>query len=302
MAGTILITNQASTEFNEAHWREKVFLDEFSIYTKKDEEFIPLISQISINRDGLKVWNKKNKDFVAFYEILKIPTVYIKNKEVFNEITREEGKNLSQFETFYPVDWQGNLKTELEKFRVINYYTKDQKYIISDEIKTKHWNKSVFEEPQNLNFWIDFIDDDEGLTKYSIQEIGRRPLVKPSESNVTAIAYFNDPNARFELDFQIPEQYKKYFIVSSRGLSAYERIKELLYNHTYITESITINSIPLYNLEPNSKIRVNKKLKENDEEDYYADYYVDKISIPLAYNGTMSITATKAPPPQKQNN
>lgn len=303
MAGTILIANQASFEYDEAHWGEKIFLDEFSIYTKKDDKFISLISQTSINRDALKA-QKKNEDgefvFVPFYELESIPenTLYIKNKKVFKALEPNDPR--PQFETFYPTDWQGNLKTEFEKFRVINYYTKDQKYVISNNIDTKHWSKSVFEEPQNLNFWIDFTDD-EGLEKYSIQEIGRRPLVKPSESNITAIAYFNDPSAYFnQLGMQIPEQYEKYFITSSRGLSALERIKELLYNHTYVTESITVNSIPLYHLEPNSKIRVNKKLKETDE-DCYADYYVDKISIPLTYNGTMSINATKAPPKTNNN-
>lgn len=303
MAGTILIANQASFEYDEAHWGEKTFLDEFSIYAKKDDKFISLISQTSINRDALKA-QKKNEDgefvFVPFYELESIPenTLYIKNKEVFKALEPNDPR--PQFETFYPTDWQGNLKTEFEKFRVINYYTKDQKYVISNNVDTKHWSKNVFEEPQNLNFWIDFTDD-EGLEKYSIQEIGRRPLVKPSESNITAIAYFNDPNAYFnQLGMQIPEQYEKYFIISSRGLSALERIKELLYNHTYVTESITVNSIPLYHLEPNSKIRVNKKLKETDE-DCYADYYVDKISIPLTYNGTMSINATKAPPKTNNN-
>jgi hypothetical protein len=43
-------------------------------------------------------------------------------------------------------------------------------------------------------------------------------------------------------------------------------------------------------LEPNSKILIN-----DEERNIHGDYIVDKLTIPLAYNGTMSITATKAP-------
>jgi hypothetical protein len=55
-------------------------------------------------------------------------------------------------------------------------------------------------------------------------------------------------------------------------------------------DNITITSIPVYNLKPNTRIYVYDKNTSIDGE-----YIVNKITIPLNYNGTMSITANKAP-------
>ena len=64
---------------------------------------------------------------------------------------------------------------------------------------------------------------------------------------------------------------------------------ELLYQHGYCVESATITTIPIYHLEPNVRIQI------IDEETKLDGYYtISKLSIPLTYNGTMSITATRA--------
>ena len=47
-------------------------------------------------------------------------------------------------------------------------------------------------------------------------------------------------------------------------------------------------TVPVYHLQPHTRIKVmdmNSKIN--------GDYIVSRISIPLTYNGTMSITATK---------
>ena len=55
-----------------------------------------------------------------------------------------------------------------------------------------------------------------------------------------------------------------------------------------MTNSISLTTIPIYYLEPNTRIYV-----KNEDLKIDGDYIVSKISIPLAYNGTMSINATK---------
>jgi hypothetical protein len=47
--------------------------------------------------------------------------------------------------------------------------------------------------------------------------------------------------------------------------------------------------VPIYYLEPNTRVHV-----FDEETNINGDYIVSKITIPLAYNGTMSLTATKA--------
>ena len=80
------------------------------------------------------------------------------------------------------------------------------------------------------------------------------------------------------------------FSISGQGKSAKVMLDDLLYKHGYCTESATINAIPIYYLEPNTRIY----LHDNDT-GLDGDYIISKITLPLAYNGIMDITATKAP-------
>jgi hypothetical protein len=81
------------------------------------------------------------------------------------------------------------------------------------------------------------------------------------------------------------------FTVSSKGKSAKERIDELLYDHLFCTESANISIIPVYHLEPNGKIYIQDK-----DSGINGEYVISKITLPLAYNGTMTLTATKTTP------
>ena len=67
-------------------------------------------------------------------------------------------------------------------------------------------------------------------------------------------------------------------------------IDELLYQHTYCAENITIQCAPIYHLNPNTRIKV-----VDEENGIGTNYIMSKFTIPLTYNGMMSITATKAP-------
>ena len=66
-------------------------------------------------------------------------------------------------------------------------------------------------------------------------------------------------------------------------------IDEMLYQQSYCIESVNINAIPVYSLQPNTRISI-----VDDKSGINGEYLVSRITIPLAYNGTMSITATKA--------
>ena len=79
------------------------------------------------------------------------------------------------------------------------------------------------------------------------------------------------------------------FSISAQGKSAKDRLDELLYQHSYCIESATITSIPIYYLEPNTRVYL-----EDNDTSLFGDYIISKMTIPLSYNGTMSITATKA--------
>ena len=79
------------------------------------------------------------------------------------------------------------------------------------------------------------------------------------------------------------------FSISAQGKSAKERLDELLYQHSYSVESATITTIPIYYLQPNTRVYLYDEATKLN-----GDYIVSKITIPLAYNGTMQLTTTKA--------
>ena len=78
------------------------------------------------------------------------------------------------------------------------------------------------------------------------------------------------------------------FSISAKGKSAQERMDELLQAHSYCIESTTIQTVPVYHLEPNTRVYVH-----DDASGVDGEYIVTKLTIPLAYNGTMSLTTTK---------
>ena len=71
--------------------------------------------------------------------------------------------------------------------------------------------------------------------------------------------------------------------------SAYYKIRELLYQYTSYNESITIQSVPIFHLEPNTRIGV-----QDRESNISGDYMISTISIPLDVQGAMTISATRA--------
>ena len=165
-----------------------------------------------------------------------------------------------------------------------------------------HWHKNVHEDPSKLTFWLDFLSaEDSDIFKYSVKEIGPRTKFI-NDSAVKVIQYDEIPEVVFVskieeevpsgyTKIQLPSGYEGLFSISTKGKSAKERIDELLYAHSYSIESATINTIPIYYLEPNTRILIRDEKSNIDGE-----YLVSKITIPLTYNGTMNLTATKINP------
>lgn len=164
----------------------------------------------------------------------------------------------------------------------------------------KFWCKNVFENPESLNFWFDFLDSPGSeLNKYNVKNIGSRPKVI-NDTKINSIYYRDTPTIIYTQDSnnqiatgyfyaQLPKNYENLFSISAQGLSAKNKLDDLLYEHAFCVDSVTINAIPIYYLEPNTLIKVQDESTELDGE-----YIVSKITLPLTYNGTMSITASKA--------
>lgn len=153
-----------------------------------------------------------------------------------------------------------------------------------------------------IPFWLDFCDD-AYLEKYTPDKIGRRTKVI-NDTEIKAIFFEETPNVLFVdplkttpytdsalsyVRLNLVGSMANYFSISTQGKSAKETLDNLLYTHTYYNESITLSCIPIYYLEPNVRISVYDELSGINGE-----YIIKSYNIQLAYNGSMSITATKA--------
>ena len=177
-------------------------------------------------------------------------------------------------------------------------YAPEGEEIDGIEYDAQGWNKYIYTNPEVLPFWFDFLDSGE-LFQFSSPLIGDRNIVK-NDNNVKSI--YNKQTPLIIFTQSPPENIRpgyRYFTVpnmdemfakSTQGKSAKNEIDTLLYNHAYCAESITVQSIPLYHLEPNSMIYI-----EDEKSNIKGEYLVTRLTVPLIYNGTMSITATRAP-------
>ena len=197
---------------------------------------------------------------------------------------------------------------KLPETEYITYYYEQHKYWLPEEAneqKKKYWTKEVFSSPESLNFWFDFMDANSELGQFAVPAIGDRTKVV-NDNAVTAINFREVPNIIFATSEEweqsgsnsfsgytpviVQTGLENLFTISSQSKSAKDKLDELIYNHSYCIESVTLQAVPIYYLQPNTRILVQDgRSKVNGE------YIVSKITLPLAYNGMMSITATKAP-------
>lgn len=232
------------------------------------------------------------------------------------DVYKNAKKDLSEAEKYLGVvesqlqfleDKQENIINKIDNLTLDqeNYYTHNS----SDEEK-RCWNKQIFSQPYALNFWFDFLSTDGLLSYYNVKSIGNRQKVV-KDNQVKVISYNEVPNIIYHRDIsnikdtngqnlvqiedqdgykhiQAGAQYDNMFSISAQAKSAVERLHELMDIHSFCSETVTINAAPIYYLEPNSRVVVSDR--DSDVSDVYM---VNKITLPLAHNGTMSISATK---------
>ena len=166
---------------------------------------------------------------------------------------------------------------------------------------------SVLKHPEEVDYFLDFIDSAASISDLSISNIGRRTKVI-SDNTVNCIFMPEIPDfiliqtnqedtdeKRIECEdrgqdyIQVSESIYKMLAIGGTLKSAYDEVRQLLYQYTSYNESIVLQTVPIYYLDPNSRIGV-RDLKSN----IFGDYMISNISIPLSIGGTMSISATKA--------
>ena len=175
------------------------------------------------------------------------------------------------------------------------------------DFNTNTYHNEVTQDYTSIDYYLDFLDTNAAVGAFSVNNIGRRTHVVTDNSvNCIFEPYIPDVvliesgqkdtgdkrdeaidrNLRF---CQVDSTLYSQLTTGGTHNSAYEVVKDLLYQYTSYNENITIQSLPMFHLEPNIRIGVN-----DIESNIYGDYMISTISIPLNVAGTMSINATRA--------
>ena len=161
-------------------------------------------------------------------------------------------------------------------------------------------------DPSQYEYFLDFIDGDQGLSQFNVTNIGRRIKVgKDNSANCifatevpniffinadgdTKDDYKNIANISGAEAIQISEDIFNKLVLGGNSVSAYDKIKELLIQHTRYNESISLTTIPIYYLEPNTRIHI-----EDTDLGINGDYIINTISLPLGI-GSSTISCVKS--------
>lgn len=301
------IPANVNINYKKVDWREIIYqmaLDYFK--HGQEEDFLYKVQTNNLKMDGLSSYYPEGETgYEAFYTDIQgfWRQLYDPNPDIIYDT---EGGYYSEEKEYEPDGVTYKIKTVWNPFKEKDTFTCD--YYLKGENETDdysatkyYWNKNVVLAPEQLNFWIDFYDGNDSLMQYSIAAIGDRPKVV-NDSKITSIYFRNVPQVIFTngqdyngLDIKTGYTYiwldksmQDLFSISAQGKSAEEEMNELFNNYSYCSEGVTITAVPIYNLEPNTLVYI-----YNEENKINGKYQVNRITIPLNYNGMMSITATK---------
>ena len=220
----------------------------------------------------------------------------------------------SQTKDITTTDWRTELYlsgAQAEGFSLDtnNYYTElnnewPKIYDIENGKFYDEYQKNI----SSLDYFLDFIDSSAAIGELSISNIGKRSkivvdedincifereipnLVMIDASQDSAIVTEQREEAQRKGQDYIQVSGAIYNLLAAGGTqnSAFERVKELIYQYTSYNESITLQCLPIYYLDANQRITVN-----DAKSNIYGDYMINSISIPFNVTSFMTISATR---------
>lgn len=159
------------------------------------------------------------------------------------------------------------------------------------------------------NYFLDFIDSSTSdLGKFSVSAIGRRTdavssdtvncLFAPEIPNIVFINADEDDKGRTKQqeceDNGMPYTQVRgeiFYNLATGGYKngAFDQVKYELYLHTTYQNSVSITGLPVFYLEPNSRIELNDASTNT-----YGDYNLNTISIPLGPGNAMTVSCNQS--------
>ena len=176
------------------------------------------------------------------------------------------------------------------------------------DVENGRFYDSATRNPAGIDYYLDFIDTFAKIGEFSVDNIGRRTVVLNDDS-VNCIfesdvpdcvlietgkekdteALKNECIKKGQTFYQVPSSIFNLLSAGGQQNSAFESIKNLLFQYTNYNESISITCLPIYHLEPNTRISIKEPISGIN-----GDYIISSISLPLDSTGTMTINVTQA--------
>ena len=295
--------------------------NDFIIWGKReqiDKSTLPIRYHLAIDKKPIIDKNGTIKvKIVRDKETKDITGIFANNidDEKINKKETEEIKEITIQKNKGDYDWRcelyfSGLLSEKTGIKYNNYYIELMNewlklYNITDDGVIKR-SKRLEEQGETLDYYLDFIDSNSKIGQLSIDKIGKRTKVlvddkincifEPEIPNIV-ILEAGAPNitkleekyrSRGEIFTQVsPELYSK-MVLGGTFNSALTAMRDLLYQYTNYNESISLNAIPIYHLEPNIRIEV-----QDSRSNIFGEYLINSISIPFDTGSQMSISATR---------
>lgn len=214
--------------------------------------------------------------------------------------------------------WQGDVLQYAHNCRIdTDYYFEEldafwpQVYDLVDQkfIGEKENAELLTSSLTDGNYFLDFIDSSTSdLGQFSVSAIGRRTdavssdtvncLFAPEIPNIVFINADEDDKGRTKQqeceDNGMPYTQVRgevFYNLATGGYKngAFDQVKYELYLHTTYQNSVSITGLPVFYLEPNSRIELNDASTNT-----YGDYNLNTISIPLGPGNAMTVSCNQS--------
>lgn len=253
-------------------------IDKAKIYLKNlNNSFNLYISQIE--------WPNDADNLYVLDENLYMP-IPLNDSDVLKPILTTE----YLISPYYMINGTNSVYYQSKQKKQINkYYEKSYAYNYDENSNDYRncWHLDIYNNFNKSKFWFDFLDTNSDIQRFSVPILGDR--IKTINNNQITGFDYDIPNYIYYsgdlssnttdyTNIQMTEKHiEEYFKLSKLGYGALEEVSIQIDQLLKSNANLSISNIPLYWLDVNQQVFMDKY------------YEIKRITIPLAYNGKMTM-------------
>ena len=196
---------------------------------------------------------------------------------------------------------------------LINQWPKIFEIVYEDQKYQDKMREQIEKSPESVDFFLDIIDSQSKIGQFQVDNIGRRSKILNENKNVNCVFEPQIPDIillpistsdiqgtesnkmkaqatrRGQTWFQVNDDIYKLLSIGGSFNSCYQIIRQLLHEYTSYNQNISFTCLPIYFLQPNTRIEV------RDNDSYInGNYIINSMSFTIGADGMMTINATRA--------